>query len=298
MMHVFAGIDIGTNTLLLLIMSKNEEGDISILHDEHRIARLGEGINQTGAIAQSAIHRAQLILKEYADILSLYPGIQVKAIATSAMRDAKNSQAVKAELEQALGYPIDIISGIEEAKLTFLGSREEYQNPVIIDIGGGSTEIIQAYGNQEICMSIDIGAVRLTNQFIKHLPIRVDALNQAKTYLKEILDGVFISAESTIIATAGTPTTLAAIDLCIDDLSSEMIHGHELSIDTITTMSEKLLSSTLEEILTIPGVHPQRADILPAGTLILKMILEHLQVHSCIVSKKGLRFGIVQSMMH
>ncbi len=297
-MEYFAGIDIGTNTLLLLIMSKDEFGHVTILHDEHRIARLGEGINQTGSIAQSAIHRAQLILKEYTDILSLYPGIQVKAIATSAMRDANNSQIVKVELEQVLGYPIDIISGIEEARLTFLGSREEYHNPVIIDIGGGSTEIIHIHENQESCKSLDIGAVRLTDKFINQLPISEQSLNEAKIYLKEMLNGLSISADSTIIATAGTPTTLAAMDLCIDDVSSPKIHGHELSIQKIAYMSERLLSSTLNTILDIPGVHPQRADILPAGTLILLLILEQFQANSCIVSKKGLRYGIVQSMMH
>lgn len=297
-MEFYAGIDIGTNTLLLLIMSKDMDGRVTILHDEHRIARLGEGINQTGSIAQSAIQRARLILEEYAAILSQYHGIQVRAIATSAMRDATNAQVVKAELEQALGFPIEIISGLEEASLTFLGSREEFPNPVIIDIGGGSTEIMQLKNDTEAFMSLDIGAVRLSDQFIKQLPIEKDTLNQAQSYLREMLDGCSISPDSTIIATAGTPTTLAAMDLCIDDLSSPNIHGHELSIQKIASMSDRLLSSTLEEIVSIPGVHPQRADILPAGTLILRIILEHLQAKSCIVSKKGLRFGIVQSMMH
>lgn len=297
-MEFYAGIDIGTNTLLLLIMSKDMDGRVTILHDEHRIARLGEGINQTGSIAQSAIQRARLILEEYAAILPQYHGIQVRAIATSAMRDATNAQVVKAELEQALGFPIEIISGLEEASLTFLGSREEFPNPVIIDIGGGSTEIMQLKNDEEAFMSLDIGAVRLSDQFIKQLPIEKDTLNQAQSYLREMLDGCSISPDSTIIATAGTPTTLAAMDLCIDDLSSPNIHGHELSIQKIASMSDRLLSSTLEEILLIPGVHPQRADILPAGTLILRIILEHLQAKSCIVSKKGLRFGIVQSMMH
>lgn len=297
-MEFYAGIDIGTNTLLLLIMSKDMDGRVTILHDEHRIARLGEGINQTGSIAQSAIQRARLILEEYTAILSQYHGIQVRAIATSAMRDATNAQVVKAELEHELGFPIEIISGLEEASLTFLGSREEFPNPVIIDIGGGSTEIMQLKNDTEAFMSLDIGAVRLSDQFIKQLPIEKDALNQAQSYLLEMLDECSISPDSTIIATAGTPTTLAAMDLCIDDLSSPNIHGHELSIQKIISMSDRLLSSTLEEIVSIPGVHPQRADILPAGTLILLMILKQLQAKSCIVSKKGLRFGIVQSMMH
>lgn len=297
MMQYFGAIDIGTNTLLLLIMSRSDDGSVIMVHDEHRIARLGEGINHTGAIAESAIDRARLILQEYAIILSAYPTINVKAIATSAMRDAKNAKEVKLDLEQALGYPIQIISGLEEASLTFLGSREDFPNPVIIDIGGGSTEIMQLKEDAEAFMSLNIGAVRLTDQFIKQLPIEEESLYQAKSYLQSMLQECSISPESTIIATAGTPTTLAAMDLSIDDLSSPNIHGHILNIEVIASMSERLLSSTLNDILSIPGVHPQRADILPAGTLILRMILEHFQAKTCIVSKKGLRFGIIQSMM-
>lgn len=296
-MQYYAGIDIGTNTLLLLIVSKDQEGNISIIQDEHRIARLGEGINISGIISDKAIHRAIVILEEYARCISQFTDVSVRAIATSAMRDAQNKVDVQTMLEQTLGYPIEIISGIEEASLTFLGSREDYDKPVIIDIGGGSTEIIQLVDNKEHCISIDIGAVRLTDTFMKQLPITDDALEQAKLYVMNLLKDISIPVQSTIIATAGTPTTLAAIDLEIHDLSSPLIHGHVLSIEKISKFSNLLLHSDLESILSIPGVHPQRADILPAGALILSMVLENVKAKSCIVSKKGLRYGIVQSIM-
>jgi len=297
-MQYFAGIDIGTNTLLLLIVSKDQEGNISIVKDEHRIARLGEGINKSGNISGKAIQRAITILEEYAILISQYTNISVRAIATSAMRDAQNKVDVQTMLEHTLGYPIEIISGIEEASLTFLGSREDHDKPVIIDIGGGSTEIIQLVDNKEYCISIDIGAVRLTDTFMKQLPINDNELEQAKLYVKNLLNDISIPVNSTIIATAGTPTTLAAIDLAIHDLSSPLIHGHVLSIERISQMSNELLHSDLESILSIPGVHSQRADILPAGALILSIILENVQAKSCIVSKKGLRYGIVQSIMN
>jgi exopolyphosphatase/guanosine-5'-triphosphate,3'-diphosphate pyrophosphatase len=296
-MQYYAGIDIGTNTLLLLITSRDQEGNLHIIRDEHRIARLGEGINQTGIISQKAIQRAILILEEYASYISEYTSISVKAIATSAMRDALNTAEVQLILEQSLGFPISVISGIEEAALTFLGSKENYENPVIIDIGGGSTEIIQLVDNKELCASIDIGAVRLTDTFIKQLPIAEDALQQSKKNINEMLQGISVPFNSTIIATAGTPTTLAAIDLQLLDLSSTLIHGHELSIEKVNNMSNYLLHSDLVTILRIPGVHPQRADILPAGALILSEILQYIQAKSCIVSKKGLRYGIVQSII-
>jgi exopolyphosphatase/guanosine-5'-triphosphate,3'-diphosphate pyrophosphatase len=297
-MKYYAGIDIGTNTLLLLLVSKDQDGYISIIKDEHRIARLGEGINKSGNISDKAIQRAITILEEYAILISQYTNISVRAIATSAMRDAQNKVDVQTMLEQTLGYPIEIISGIEEASLTFLGSREDHDKPVIIDIGGGSTEIIQLVDNKEYCISIDIGAVRLTDTFMKQLPINDNELEQAKLYVKNLLNDISIPVNSTIIATAGTPTTLAAIDLEIHDLSSHLIHGHVLSVERISQMSNELLHLDLESILSIPGVHSQRADILPAGALILSIILENVQAKSCIVSKKGLRYGIVQSIMN
>lgn len=297
-MKYFAGIDIGTNTLLLLIASKDQEGNISIVIDEHRIARLGEGLSTSGIISDIAIQRAISILEDYARYISQYTDISVRAIATSAMRDAQNKFDVKTKLELTLGYPIEIISGIEEASLTFLGSQEDYDNPVIIDIGGGSTEIIQLVDNKQHCISIDIGAVHITDIFMKQLPISDIALEQAKLYIMNVLNDISIPVNSTIIATAGTPTTLAAIDLEIHDIASPLIHGHILSFEKISHMSNVLLHAELEFILAIPGVHRQRGDILPAGTLILSMILEHIQAKFCVVSKKGLRYGIVQSIIN
>jgi len=296
-MRYVAGIDIGTNTLLLLIAVKDQYGNMHVIRDEHRIARLGEGLNLTGTISEQAIQRACIILQEYAEILSQYEAITVKAIATSAMRDAHNASEVRMILESVLRYPIQIITGIEEAALTFLGSKEHFNKPVIIDIGGGSTEIIQLIDGNEHCMSIDIGAVRLTDTFIHQLPMQEEEVGTLKLHIASMINDIHIPQDATIIATAGTPTTLAAIDLQIDDLSSPLIHGHRLDSNTITSLSRQLCFSSLEEILRIPGVHPQRADILPVGTLILSMIVEKIHAQSCIVSAKGLRYGIVQSIM-
>ena len=296
MKHI-AGIDIGTNTLLLLIATQLDNGSLIIQKDEHRIARLGEGLQKTAMISEVAISRACTILKEYAAILSSFPTIDVRAVATSAMRDAHNSTQVLSTLMQSIGYPIEVISGTEEAALTFLGSREMYGNPVVIDIGGGSTEIIQLVDNEEYCQSFNIGAVRLKENVLQSMPMSLHGIHQAKQYVKSIFEHCKVPRDSTIIVTAGTPTTLAAMDLALNDLSSPLIHGHVLSLSVISKYVQQLLHSTLEEIMTIPGVHPQRADILPAGSLILESILEVLQIDSCIVSKKGLRYGLIMSLL-
>ena len=173
MKRYYAGIDIGTNTLLLLILSKDHTGMIQIEEDIHRIARLGEGVHEHGIISMNAIERASSILREYNGILRRYDPIEIKAVATSAMRDASNRIEVLNELKSILRYPIECISGTDEALFTFLGSKEQYSSPVILDIGGGSTECIIGNGDDCIAQSIDIGAVRLHDMCMNSLPISV-----------------------------------------------------------------------------------------------------------------------------
>jgi len=292
-----AGIDIGTNTLLLLILSKDSNSKIEIIRDEHRIARLGEGVHEQGIISEGAMHRAHGILLEYAEILQQYQPLNVRVVATSAMRDAANRDYVIQSFEKILENPIEIISGEEEAFLTYHGSKEQYSAPLIIDIGGGSTECIIGRGIECQTVSLNIGAVRLHELYLHDLPIENEQLEEAKQFIRDAISSLHFDVFDTVIATAGTPTTLAAIDLEITDLTSESIHGHVLHIAEIKKMTQSLLSSTLEETLLIPGVHPQRADILPAGALILQELLLHFKIDSCIVSKKGLRFGVTYSIM-
>jgi len=297
MKKYYAGIDIGTNTLLLLILSKDDSGVMSIEKDVHRIARLGEGIHESGTISKIAIDRTSNILKEYAQILKEYDAIQVHIVATSAMRDAQNRSEVLQELEIIIGYPIHCISGNQEAIYTYLGSKEQYKNPIILDIGGGSTEYITGNEGDFNILSLDIGAFRLHDMYMNSLPLSKINLEHAKTYIRQYIQQLPIQVQNSIIATAGTPTTLAAIQLGIDDLSNPQIHGYVLSLEAIEEMTHTLVHSSLEDILAIPGVHPQRADILPAGALILYEILRHVKADSCIVSKKGLRFGVAYSIM-
>lgn len=297
-MRYVAGIDIGTNTLLMLIVRRDSDGTLHVIRDEHRIARLGQGVNASGIISVEAIKRASLILKEYADILTDYPGIDIRAVSTSAMRDATNKSVVTKELESVLQYPIECISGEEEAKLTFLGTVESHDSPIVLDIGGGSTEVIMGTVHDQQCTSMDIGAVRIKEMFMKSFPMNQKEIEDACAFIDRIILQLPKVEHHSIIATAGTPTTLAAMDLGIHDLSSEMIHCHYLSIETVERFVNILLRSRIEDILNMPGVHPQRADILPAGTLILHRILKHMNALGCIVSKRGLRFGVAYSILN
>lgn len=291
-----AAIDIGTNTLLMLI-GEEQNGVLKIIRDEHSIARLGEGVDAFKTIQPQAIERAVMILKKYREICDKLGVSQIRAVATSAMRDAKNREEVCENFKNILKKDIEIISGDEEAQMSFAGTVENSELSTVIDIGGGSTEIITGKTPQiQSRISINIGAVRMTERFLKEKPALKENIAAAQNEIRRQLLKAGKRETGILYAVAGTPTTLAAIGQGLKDFSRESIHGYVLKAETVEEILERLLKSSLEEIVKIPGVHPQRADILPAGALILKEILEFLKADSCVVSTQGLRYGVLKSM--
>lgn len=296
---IVAGIDIGTNTLLMTIADVAADGTQRILHDEHAIVRLGEDLSSTGVIGPDAVERAASVLAAYADILNSAGAVHVRAVATSAMRDAANAADVRRRLESALGHTIDVISGVEEAALTFRGAVAHHAGPVIvIDIGGGSTEC--SYGQDGTfshAVSVDVGVVRLTDHLFGLRPIS-DEVYAAATAL---IDAAFREPLSTlpsvpdVVAVAGTPVALAALELGVTDADQAVIEGTVLSSATVSAWADRLRRMRLDELAQLPGIHPRRADVLPAGTLILSEILRLLHVASCTVSTRGLRYGAMMS---
>jgi exopolyphosphatase/guanosine-5'-triphosphate,3'-diphosphate pyrophosphatase len=214
------------------------------------------------------------------------------------MRDAKNRDEVCDVFKKILKAEIEIISGDEEAQMSFAGTVENSELSTVIDIGGGSTEIITGEApNIQSRISIDIGAVRMTERFLKDKPASKENIAAAQQEIRQQLLKAGERETGILYAVAGTPTTLAAIAQGLQEFSRESIHGFVLKTEAVNEILEKLLKSSLEEVLKIPGVHPQRADILPAGTLILKEILEFLKADSCVVSTKGLRYGVLKSIL-
>jgi exopolyphosphatase/guanosine-5'-triphosphate,3'-diphosphate pyrophosphatase len=291
-----AAIDIGTNTILMVV-GNSENGILNIYRDEHSIARLGEGVDVLKRLQPQAIERATVILKKYRAICNELGITHIRAVATSAMRDAENREEVCQIFSELLKTDIEIISGEEEAQLSFLGTVEDEELSTIIDIGGGSTEIVTGRNSTiHSRISLNIGAVRFTERFLKDKPAAYDAIACAENEIRQQLLKADRRNAGKIYAVAGTPTTLAAIAQELHEYSRDAIHGYDLKTSVVETILEKLLKSNFEEILLIPGVHPQRADILPAGAMILKEILHFLQADSCIVSTQGLRFGVLKSM--
>jgi len=303
-----AAIDIGTNTLLMLIGEYTNNGTTLILRDEHAIARLGEGVDKTGFISNEALERSQKILLQYKNICEQLE-VNIKTVkTTSAVRDARNSAEIRSALAEIIKAPVEVISGDEEARLSFIGSSEAFSPATVIDIGGGSTEYITGeHGSITRRKSLQMGAVRLFERYLKTLPPSADAIAAAQAEIRSQLaqlslvdTPVDISPvpTGTIIGVGGTFTTLAAMDLELQKFDSTLVHLHTLSLERVQSLSYQLLSSDLSTLLHNPAVHPKRADILPAGALILEESLRFFGTRSCLASTKGLRYGILYDTIH
>jgi exopolyphosphatase/guanosine-5'-triphosphate,3'-diphosphate pyrophosphatase len=290
------GIDIGTNTILMTVGQFMPDGSIEVLRDEHAIARLGEGVDDTGRISDAAIERATAILGRYRAIIEEFPDCCVRAVATSAVRDAENAAEVLERLNAALGYRIETLSGHDEALLTFVGTAGRTpERTMVIDVGGGSTEIvIGSHGRVECAASIDAGSVRFSERYLHERPGTPDHRRAAEQALRTLLSVCPVEQTSSVdiaIAVAGTPVALAALSLGITEFDRTALEGVVLPRHDIAAWVTKLEAMTKEQLRTLPGVHPLRADVLPAGALILHDTLLWFGLGHVTVSTKGIRFG-------
>ncbi len=295
-----AGIDIGTNTILMVIGEKKPDGNLNIIIDEHSIARLGAGVDSSKNIRQEAIDRAIKILKSYRHLLDNNNITRVRIVATSALRDASNRSYVIEQLSKAIGSEIEIISGNEEAFLSFMGTVEGDELSTIIDIGGGSTEIITgAQGRIIAKQSLDIGTVRLSERMFAAHPPSENEINifekEVKFNLRKLSSGI---ETGKFYAVAGTPTTIAQVALGMQEYDFNKINGYVLDIDTVNTTISKFLDASVEEISDRYHIHPKRADIITAGAFILKFVMEYFRIDKATVSAKGLRYGVMLSVLN
>jgi exopolyphosphatase/guanosine-5'-triphosphate,3'-diphosphate pyrophosphatase len=294
---ICASIDIGTNTLLLLVAEVDNGKIVKVIADKHQIARLGEGLNQSGIISEKATERALKILEEYKNIIKDNNVELVRASATSAMRDAKNSAEVKRLFSEVLGYEIEIINGEEEARISYLGSTENQLNKteIVLDIGGGSTEVIVGVnGKIEYSKSLQIGAVRTTEQFFPTFEAKTQNYAIARNYIKERLSELNeVNFDGDIIAVAGTPTTIAAIDLNLPQYNAHLIHNHRIELARLDQIIELFKTYTSMELVEKYNVHPNRADVILGGALILKEFTDYAKKDGFVVSCKGLRYGLI-----
>ncbi len=299
-----ASIDIGTNSVRLMVVEKRESC-LKTLYRGTKITRLGEGVNKKQVLSDSAIERTILVLKEYKEIVEDYGAEKIKVAATSAMRDSKNALVFIGKVKKEVGLNVGILTGKEEAECSFLGAtygyQQDYQSILVIDIGGGSTELILGSpGCLEEIFSLNIGSVRLTEMFVKHDPPLESEIRLIEDYVcsvgKKSFESIGKKKDLFCMGLAGTITTLSAISQRMEIYDSERIHGSKLSFSEIKKILNYLLSKNLTERKNIAGLESGRVDIIIAGAVILKEVMRNLALEEIIVSECDILDGLILSM--
>ncbi len=295
--HRVAVIDVGSNSSRLLVADV-ADGEVAKVERQSRVTRLGRGVDLSGQLSAEAIEEACEAIGDYVAICDEAGVEAVAAIATSAVRDASNGAAFVAELRERFALSARVLDGHEEARLTYLGATHE-QPPtdptLVIDIGGGSTELIVGSGNEiSFQASLQAGVVRHTERHISTDPPTAVELEElagdARTIIEAVSDDERAAA-GTGIAVAGTPTSLAAIDLELAPYDPERVHGHVLSLETIQRLLSQLASLPLEERVQIPGLHADRAPTIIAGVVILVEAMRAFDLEQIRVSEHDILYG-------
>ena len=294
-----ASIDIGTNTILQLISELDASGSLRVIVDEQVIARLGKGVDREKRILPETFERCKNFLLAYKETALRYDADKIFAVGTSALRDARNRDDFIREMFDATGIRIEIISGDEEAQWTYVGATSglKYSTPYtsVLDIGGGSTELIIGDGKNILARkSIDIGSVRVTEKFFHHTPPLDCEIKDAEEFISERLREypVIEAGATTFVGVAGTVTTLAALELHLQSFDRERVGGAILQRSQIERQYHVLRNMGSDELRAHVAIDAGRADIIVAGVLILKMVCETNAIGEVIVSEKGLRYGI------
>lgn len=297
-MTVCAAVDCGTNSTRLTIA---DGGDV--LHRGLQITRLGEGVHDSNRLKPEAIARTVQALSEFADLMKAKGVERCRAVATSAVRDAVNSDDFLEAASAALGYPVEVIAGDEEARLTFSGATVGLPSLpyLVVDIGGGSTELVLGEGPRLINgVSIDVGAVRLTEMFVTTDPPEPSELYDAFAYVEAKLAEVEHILEvpkhqPELIGVAGTITTLAMLDQGLVTYDPALTHGYVLERDAIEEMFRSMcLQSSAERVEA--GVEKGRADIIIAGMVVLLSVMRGWQLDRCRVSETDILQGMLESL--
>ena len=305
-MAVYAAIDIGTNTVRLLVAETVGPDDYTVLHEEQQITRLGEGLRSTGVLQDAPRRRSLTVLRRFADLARSLKAAEIAAVATSAVREARNGQEFVAEVWREAGLALRVIDGEEEARLTLLGVRHGLRlgsrRVLAIDIGGGSTEFVLARGEViEGIVSTGLGVVKLTEQYLVSDPPTVDERRRLEEFVGTRIDRLRRELPgleaAQLVGTAGTVTTLAAVDLALVTYDRQKVRGHCLSLARVRELLDRLAALALRERRGIPGLEPGRADIIIAGAAILAVSMERLGYHELRVSNDGLREGILLDLL-
>jgi exopolyphosphatase / guanosine-5'-triphosphate,3'-diphosphate pyrophosphatase len=296
-----AAIDCGTNSTRLLVADTTG----NTLERLMRITRLGQGVDASGCLAPDAIERTVAVLREYREVMDRFDVDSVRITATSAARDASNRDDFFDAAEKAVGVRPELLSGQEEGALSFAGATAEL-NPsdgpfLVVDIGGGSTEFITGTTEPTGVLSVDIGCVRLTEQWLHGDPPRPDELSQVISIVHDHLDDVErevpqIHDTKTLVGLAGTVTTVAAVEIGLPEYDRDRIHHFLLTRAAAEDVFRTLATERRADRIHNPGLEEARADVIVAGAAILVTILRHFDLDQCLVSESDILDGLVASL--
>jgi exopolyphosphatase/guanosine-5'-triphosphate,3'-diphosphate pyrophosphatase len=286
-----ATIDVGTNTALLLVADARGPEQIRLLEDCAEITRLGRGIGGDGRLGREGIERTLAALSKYE--------APIVAVGTEALRRAPNAAEFLEPAAAILGAPIEVIGGEREAALSFEAAtssfpREAAGGMIVVDIGGGSTEVIVSRaGVVDFRRSLPLGSVRLTERHVRNDPatdVEVAAIVEDAT---QALASVPLSSDAALVGIAGTVTSLAAMAQKLESYDAALVHGYHLTVSELQLLVDGLRRSTQAQRERMPGLDPRRADVILAGACILREIAQRSGAHHVIVSDRGIRWGLL-----
>lgn len=307
-----AAIDCGTNSIRLLVADLPDAaaGSTAPLVDVVRrmeIVRLGQGVDRTGRLAPEAIERTRVALADYAKTIAELGAERVRMVATSASRDASNADEFRAMVLRTLGVEPEVVSGDEEARLSFTGAVRglptDTRPPfLVVDIGGGSTEFVVGADTVDAAVSVDIGCVRMTERHLHTDPPTLAEIAAAQADIAAAVDRALAAVPgrdaATLVGLAGSVTTVAAIALGLTGYDPGRIHHARISYDEVAKVTTDLLAMTAAQRLAIPVMHPGRADVIGAGALVLQVIMQRAGMDTVVASEHDILDGVCYSLQN
>ena len=297
-----ASIDIGTNTILLLIAEVEGE-KITPLFEKETVVGLGKGVQKNGILMTEAMHRGLQTLSQYLERCQAMEVGKIFAVGTSALREAANSEDFLRLVKKKMNLSIEVISPEEEAQFSFLAVakdlREVNDTILVVDVGGGSTEFILGRGNQiGQWISLPLGSVRFTEQFLHSNPVREEEWETMEKKIRELLAKIPHSQEPFLtVAVGGTATTLASVEQGLEEFVPEKIHHFVLKKEALRNQLLVYRSKTIDGRRKIPGLPGARADVILAGGAILYLAMEELNCPSVLISSHGIRQGLIYNKL-
>jgi exopolyphosphatase/guanosine-5'-triphosphate,3'-diphosphate pyrophosphatase len=297
-----AAIDCGTNSTRLLV----SDGRAKPLERLMRITRLGEAVDATGRLSVAAIQRTSDTLREYRDVMDGFGVARVRMTATSAARDAVNRDEFFQSARQAIGVEPELLTGDEEGRLSFLGATRELDPAngpfLVVDIGGGSTELVLGADRPNGVHSLDVGCVRVTEKFLHRDPPAPDELSDALSEVRDLLEDVIrqqpeVAEARLMVGLAGTITTVAAVEIGLPVYDRQRIHHFDLTRNAVEDVFRTLATERRADRIHNPGLEEARADVIVGGCVVLAAVMRFFGFDHCLVSEADLLDGIAIELL-